>query len=294
MAPSGWTASQDRANTGPPACSLPAHCGSELGAPDVLVATEKQGCRGAPDPVRARALSEGGRLLLDAWSGHGEVVTATHPIGAIWARAPTWPLDGECGSRPLGGGDTVGPGACTRRQQRAASRSRMKAAVADVVRVGQVEIAGVLRAVRVRYERRRGPAGSGACVTPAGVTRSLRLLFVVAKRSHQPAMADERSPSNPITPIRGPRLSGHASAAWWATKIARLQDWVEPPPQQASRCARLQKSGGRRVDRGREWPRHRDGSQIAAVGPTLRSWPAAPVRPGRALAGVCRGVSCGC
>jgi hypothetical protein len=33
----------------------------------VLVATEKQEFHDAPDPVGARALSAGGRLLLDAW-----------------------------------------------------------------------------------------------------------------------------------------------------------------------------------------------------------------------------------
>jgi hypothetical protein len=44
------------------------------------------------------------------------------PLGAIWAGAPTWPLDGKCGSRALGGGRRAGPGARTRKQRRPRSR----------------------------------------------------------------------------------------------------------------------------------------------------------------------------
>src|SRR5450755_1167318 len=48
------------------------------------------------------------------------------PIGAIWAEAPTWPLDGKCGSRALGGGRRAGPGARTRLHKRAGLPDRIK------------------------------------------------------------------------------------------------------------------------------------------------------------------------
>jgi hypothetical protein len=44
----------------------------------VLVATEEQDCRDAPDPVGARALSAGEQLLLDAYTGHVAAVTGSH------------------------------------------------------------------------------------------------------------------------------------------------------------------------------------------------------------------------
>lgn len=40
-------------------------CGSDLGAADVLVATEKQDCSDGPDPIGEHALCAVGRLLLD-------------------------------------------------------------------------------------------------------------------------------------------------------------------------------------------------------------------------------------
>ena len=51
------------------------------------------------------------------------------PIGAIWAGPPMWPLNGKCGSRPLGGGGSVGPGARTRKERRPQTGQLLAAAL---------------------------------------------------------------------------------------------------------------------------------------------------------------------
>jgi hypothetical protein len=64
-------------------------------------------------------------------------------------------------------------------------------------------------------ERSRAATATGRSFVAEAIVRHIAKLTIafVAKRSHQPATADERSPSNAIVPMRRPWLPDHAAAA---------------------------------------------------------------------------------